>query len=228
MLLVRRDGNVNMEELMIAEAPATSEHACTAPRTRDGKANARRAKVVQAARELFLQQGFHATGIARIAQASGVLVGQIYRDFANKEAIVAALVGEDLDRCMRPKELCAARESGDRDAVRAWLRGYVSGAEVPNVGMVMEIMAESARNDRIADVFKGVDSVMQAQLTAALSDLAPPGAEPARIACLVDAVRIMGGGSFHHWLSEGKGPADPVIDMLMSLIDREIAALTES
>lgn len=205
-----------------------NDDAGTMPLNRDGRANARRAKVVQAARELFIEQGFHATGIARIAQSSGVLVGQIYRDFANKEAIVAALVEEDLDRCLRPNELCVAHESGDREAVRAWLRGYVSGATVPDVRMVMEIMAESARNDRIADVFKGVDSVMRAQLTAALSDLAPPGAAPARIACLVDAVRIMGGGSFHHWLSEGKGPAEPVIDMLMNLIDREIAALAES
>jgi hypothetical protein len=65
-------------------------------------------------------------------------------------------------------------------------------------------------------------------LTAALSDLAPPGAAPERVACLADAVRIMGGGSFHHWLSEGKGPAAAVIDMLMDLIDREIAALAES
>lgn len=204
------------------------ERVCTSPRSRDGKANARRAKVVQAARELFVEHGFHATGIARIAQVSGVLVGQIYRDFANKEAIVAALVEEDLDRCLRPAELCAARESGDRAAVRAWLRRYVSGAEIPDVRMVMEIMAESARNDRIADVFREVDSRMHAQLTAALSDLAPPGAAPARIACLVDAVRIMGGGSFHHWLSDGTGPAEPVIDMLMRLIDREIAALAES
>lgn len=203
---------------VIGEADAAS-------RTRDGKADARRAKVVQAARELFVEQGFHATGIARIAQASGVLVGQIYRDFANKEAIVAALVGQEIDRCLRPNELFAARETGDRDAVRTWLRGYLSGAEVPDVRMVMEIMAESARNDRIAEVFRGVDSLLRAQLSAALSDLAPPEADPGRIACLADAVRIMGGGSFHHWLSEGRGPAEPVIDMLMSLIDREIAAL---
>ncbi|MEH3100694.1 TetR/AcrR family transcriptional regulator [Sphingomonas adhaesiva] len=185
-------------------------------------------KVVQAARELFIEHGFHATGIARIAQASGVLVGQIYRDFANKEAIVAALVVEDLDRCLRPNELCAAGGSGDRDAIRAWLRNYLAGSEVTDVRLVMEIMAESARNDRIKEVFRSVDSLMRAQLTAALSALAPPGAAPERVACLTDAVRIMGGGSFHHWLSEGKGPAAPVVDMLMDLIEREIAALAGS
>ena len=214
-----------MEDARVEQLSDVIDHACPSPRTRDGKANARRSKVVQAARELFVEQGFHATGIARIAQASGVLVGQIYRDFANKEAIVAALVEEDLDRCLRPKQLYAARASGDRDAVRAWLRGYLSGSEVPDVRMVMEIMAESARNDRIAEIFREIDSLLRAQLSAALTDLAPDGVDPARIACLADAVRIMGGGSFHHWLSEGRGPAGPVIDMLMNLIDREIAAL---
>ncbi len=217
-----------MEDIRRGAVSEVIDATCTPPPNRDGKANARRSKVVQAARELFVEQGFHATGIARIAQASGVLVGQIYRDFANKEAIVAALVEEDLDRCLRPNELCAAHQSGDREAVRAWLRGYLSGAEIPDVRLVMEIMAESARNDRIAAVFRGIDQLLLAQLTAALTDLAPPGASATRIACLAQTVRIMGGGSFHHWLSEGRGPPPPVIDMLMSLIDRELAALAES
>ena len=48
------------------------------------------------ARTLFTEQGFHRTGVAQIAAASGIKVGQIYRDFADKEAIVAAIVESDL------------------------------------------------------------------------------------------------------------------------------------
>ena len=61
------------------------------PNARAGRATARREKVIQAARTAFKANGFHATGIAQIAHASGVAVGQIYRDFANKEAIVAEI-----------------------------------------------------------------------------------------------------------------------------------------
>ncbi|WP_443018235.1 helix-turn-helix domain-containing protein [Sphingobium sp. TKS] len=41
-------------------------------------------------RDLFVKRGFHQTGMAQIASSSGIAVGQIYRDFANKEAIIAA------------------------------------------------------------------------------------------------------------------------------------------
>ncbi|RZM06398.1 MAG: TetR/AcrR family transcriptional regulator, partial [Sphingomonas sp.] len=37
------------------------------------------------ARRLFVEHGFHSTGIALIAKESGVAVQQLYRDFPSKE-----------------------------------------------------------------------------------------------------------------------------------------------
>ena len=59
------------------------------------RAEARREKLIEAARALFAENGFHATGMAEIARRSGIAVGQIYRDFAGKEDIVAEIVTRD-------------------------------------------------------------------------------------------------------------------------------------
>ena len=61
----------------------------------ESRAALRRRRITDAARKLFVANGFHATGMAQLAKASGIAVGQIYRDFAAKEDIVAALVTAD-------------------------------------------------------------------------------------------------------------------------------------
>ncbi|WP_164518929.1 TetR/AcrR family transcriptional regulator [Sphingomonas sp. ABOLG] len=82
--------------------------------------------MIQAAREAFAATGFHGTGMAQIAQTSGIAVGQIYRDFANKEAIVAEIVARDLEDFLSERGLCAAGATGDPAVVRAWIGQFVA------------------------------------------------------------------------------------------------------
>ena len=65
---------------------------------RAGRATQRRAHILEISRRLFIENGFHGTGVAQIASASGIKVGQIYRDFASKEDIIAAIAARDLTR----------------------------------------------------------------------------------------------------------------------------------
>lgn len=52
----------------------------------------RRISILDAAQQLFLQEGYAATSIADIRAACGASVGSIYHAFASKEAIAIALV----------------------------------------------------------------------------------------------------------------------------------------
>jgi AcrR family transcriptional regulator len=74
----------------------------------ENRADARRRHLVDTARKLFIENGFHATGMAQISEQSGIAVGQIYRDFACKEEIVAAIVSRDCAQLMDAKQLEAA------------------------------------------------------------------------------------------------------------------------
>ena len=128
------------------------------PSDREAKALARREKVEEAARHLFAEHGFHGTGIAQISKLSGVLVGQIYRDFENKEAIVAAIVERDMSEFLGDDDLCSASQQCDDAAVRQWIARFIACAEVKNLRLVAEIMAESARNERVAAIFTAIDA----------------------------------------------------------------------
>ncbi|MFD2138543.1 TetR/AcrR family transcriptional regulator [Novosphingobium resinovorum] len=81
----------------------------------------RRQHLLDTARRIFVEKGFHQVSIAQIAQASGIAVGQIYRDFANKEEIVAAICEANLIAWLEEAKLQAAVERRDFTAIRAWI-----------------------------------------------------------------------------------------------------------
>ncbi|TPG64019.1 TetR/AcrR family transcriptional regulator [Ewingella americana] len=53
---------------------------------------ARRDQIIAASRVCFRKHGFHGAGMAEIAKMSRLSVGQIYRYFANKDAIIEEIV----------------------------------------------------------------------------------------------------------------------------------------
>lgn len=58
-----------------------------------------RQRILAAAKELFVQQGYKKTTIRQIVEKSGVLTGSIYYFFKNKEDIFQSLVMELLRQC---------------------------------------------------------------------------------------------------------------------------------
>jgi len=60
--------------------------------SKDARISARRDQIVAAARLCFRKHGFHGAGMAEIAKTSQLSVGQIYRYFANKDAIIEEIV----------------------------------------------------------------------------------------------------------------------------------------
>ncbi len=195
------------------------------PRDRSGKANARRAKIVQAARELFAEHGFHATSMARLSERSGVLVGQIYRDFANKEAIVAALVEHDLDEYLGGDELCAARCTADRMMVREWIARFIACEDLNDTRLIAEIMAEANRNPRIAEIFDAMDDRLRGQLVRALRIIVPQATDEARVAQLAESILIIAGGMCQRRLMKARYTDPDALALLMTFIDTEIAAI---
>jgi AcrR family transcriptional regulator len=172
----------------------TTAEAADAPLPRNEKANARRSKVIQAARKLFAEAGFHNTGMAQISKESGVLVGQIYRDFANKEAIVAEMVEQDLDEFLFDGVLCNACATGDHGAVRAWIADFVACEEVEDARIFAEITAEAARNERIAAIFHMIDHRLRQQLILALRIIADADVADDRLETIANLILTVSWG----------------------------------
>lgn len=176
--------------------------------SRGEKATLRRHRLVEAARNLFGEHGFHGTGMAQIAEASGIRVGQIYRDFASKEDIIAAMVALDLSDFLDEAVLMQAIATQNRPGVRRWVLDLMIRKQQPDdTTLLPEILAEASRNPRVAAIMREGDQRIRRHLAAALAMLAPDAA-PARVRCVEELMMtlMMGGCSRRMALVEGDWP----------------------
>lgn len=195
---------------------------CGASKT---KSEERRGRVTEAARKLFIDNGFHATGIAQIAKESGVAVGQLYRDFSCKEDIVAAIVNTDCRTFMAADSLRLAIGNGDEDQVRDWIRQFVMPDDDEDSCLFAEILAEAARNTRIAAIFDDINNDVRVLMLEALSMLAPGASLAGRRSALADAILTMSLGMLHHQLIRPDLELTALVDTLLAIVDRDIDAL---
>ncbi len=128
------------------------------------RADARRAQIRAAAAECFRQHGFHGTSIAQISKRAGMSTGHIYHYFANKEAIIADIVAQDLARLLTlTAELRAAKDVKAAMIARA-VEGVQDNLDPETAGLQLEIVAEAARNPNIAAIVQAADRQCLASL----------------------------------------------------------------
>jgi len=129
------------------------------------RAEARRTQVRTAAAECFRLRGFHGTSIAQISKAAGMSTGHIYHYFENKEAIIADIVAQDLERLlMLTAELRASSDVKTAMIERA-VEGVQANLDPGAAGLQLEIVAEAARNPHIAGIVRAADKQCRDSLT---------------------------------------------------------------
>lgn len=106
-----------------ARAPAAARHAAEAAGTRE--------RLIEAAMELFVFQGYGNTGLAQIARKAGVLPGSLYYFFPTKEDLLHATL-ERRKQLLHPEVLQAIWERHDDPIERVFglLAGYRSMLEL--------------------------------------------------------------------------------------------------
>ena len=116
-----------------------------------------RDKLLAAARILFAEKGFHSSPMSELATRAGVSVGQIYRLFPGKDAIIRAMVEHDvLDDYRMLASISEQVEGGamsSAEALEAFARLPLSR---PDEGLIYEILAEAYRNPAIAELIAEV------------------------------------------------------------------------
>ncbi|WAC59612.1 TetR/AcrR family transcriptional regulator [Brevundimonas sp. SL130] len=139
-------------------------------KVREARAGARRQALIDAARALFSKQGFHQTGMAELAAASGVKMGQIYRDFGSKDDIIAAICEEDISLLLSDVRLFDDSRAGSPEALRTWIDDYVDHQpRVDQCRMMTEIAAEAGRNPRVAQILVDLESRLLTSLDSTLN-----------------------------------------------------------
>jgi AcrR family transcriptional regulator len=226
MLLVRRTPQVNHAKrrgTIDETPPERTSSCCPPPRTA-----ARRDRVIDAARRLIAEQGFHNAGIAQIARDSGVLVGQIYRDFASKEDIVVAIAERDTRAFLNDEGLRKALATGDAAGLRAWIARLVAcDEEGTDRRIIAEIIAEASRSEKIAGIVHHIPAAMRRDLLAALDRLVPGEARRERREMLAEVILTIAGGVFQRRLTEEDRPSAAVVEALVDGILGRIDQLAQ-
>ena len=166
---------------------------------------------------------FHATGVAQIAKKSEVAVGQIYRDFDAKEEIVAAIVETDCRKVLARESLHRAISLGESDVVRDWIRQFIVPSEKKDSeALFAEIIAESARNGRIAAIFKRADDEVRGDMLAALALIAPGSHLAERRSLLASLILAQSLGLMQHRLLHREPDSTVVAHKMLAIVEREI------
>lgn len=164
----------------------------------------RRNEIVTAARECVLRRGFHASSMAEIAARAQMSVGQVYRYFANKEAIVHAIV----ERIVSQRLEWVASTARQIDRPRMLARRLFSDerAEKDDHALLLEVTAEATRNPAVAEIVRAADRRLHAQGVEAVRQ-DHPHLSDREISARVEFMAVLAEGTAFRRLTDH--PADP-------------------
>jgi AcrR family transcriptional regulator len=122
-----------------------------APTPRSERAELRRNQVLDAAKRRFREFGFHSTSMAEIAHEADMSVGHIYRYFPSKESLIEGIVRQDID--LQLEELRGTLGDAPDNILAAlvarWTTSLDLAVDGDRTALMIEIMAETARNPKI-------------------------------------------------------------------------------
>ncbi|MEO6340145.1 MAG: TetR/AcrR family transcriptional regulator [Caulobacteraceae bacterium] len=183
------------------------------------KAEARRQQILDAACNCVRQAGFHGASMAEIAQAADLSVGQIYRYFENKEAIIAAIVAQD-HAAMREK--FARLEASGRCLAEAVISECSQAVEhnydPERAALVLEVLAEAARNPRVAAIVRAADANERALVCKLLEPLSPSDRCEAEMTARGEVLMMLFDGMIMRSVNHPEGDKVAIADVMRSVI----------
>jgi AcrR family transcriptional regulator len=108
---------------------------------RAAQAEATRAALVDAARRLFVEKGYHQTGTEEVVAVAGVGTrGALYHHFADKQALFeAAFIAVEQDLVMEAAKNLADPADGALNQLRQGLIGFLDASLTPHVQRILLI-----------------------------------------------------------------------------------------
>lgn len=131
---------------------------------------AQRLRILAAARQRFIEQGFHAATMESIAQAAGVSTGLSYRYFQNKRALILALIEQNLE-----EERTGLQGLSPAASVKNFVDDLAQvfrerGAESWNAVLFSEITAAGTRDEEIGKALEHAEGVARDDFIAWLKE----------------------------------------------------------
>lgn len=141
--------------------------------------NDRGAEILTLIRSAFAEKGFDGASMQDLARAAGMSVGNFYRYFPSKDAIIAAMAAYDMAEM--EEDFAALQVSDDPLAlIRQKIRYKISDACSDHGRLWSEITAAAQRRPEVAQISCGVEDVVARNLVQVFARLAGVPAESAQ------------------------------------------------
>lgn len=148
--------------------------------------------------------------------------GHIYHYFENKEAIIGAIVAQDVEHRLALTRIF--REvGGARVSLRSHVKEAISKQFDPDAAALrVEIIAEAARNPRIAEIVQQADLVGRQGLAAAIRDIRMRNGhddDPGTIEEMVELFSALYGGVQLRMIKHPELIVDALSDRIVGVIE---------
>lgn len=196
------------------------------PKVSETHLKARRQQILDAARRCFGNRGFHQTTMQEIYQEAGLSAGSIYRYFASKEELIAALAEEAREK--RPVQREATDPSRGQghslcdifEAQFAVL--HRSKKVVEGIHLDFDLFSESKRNERIGEIVQSyisdyIDTLASVVEESREAGRAGPSLDARSIAIVLSAQSL---GLFIHQLVQPEVDIEAVIQTFYALLGK--------
>jgi AcrR family transcriptional regulator len=183
----------------------------------------RSAEILDAVRHAFADKGFDGTSMQDLARAAGMSVGNFYRYFPSKAAIVEGLIARDLQEI--EAEFGAIVQSDDpRAALRAAIRHHIVSDHCSKDGRIMaEISAAALRKPEVGCIAQQMETRIGDYLTAVfarITGLSPEDCAHRFHAHAVFMIMLVKASASHPGQDEGQ--RSNLTDLILRTIDRTI------
>ena len=196
----------------------------TEPATKRTDAEARRQQIVDAASACARRSGFHGASMAEIAQAAGMSVGQIYRYFENKEAIIAAIVARDMAEM---RDRYSELKDGDAPVLEAILTKCSNALdelyETERAALTLEVVAEAARNPKVGAILQAADAEEREMQQELLRDVIPAGCDEAEAIARGEVISMLFEGMTMRGVNNPAGDRKAIARVLRSTLRHLLA-----
>ncbi|MFC5508955.1 MULTISPECIES: TetR/AcrR family transcriptional regulator [Hyphomicrobiales] len=160
--------------------------------------NERRTRILDAAESVFARAGFHAATMQDVAAEAGMSPGNLYRYFASKDAIIAAMAERDRQQIAADFAALDPAKGPLLDQLEALGRRHLVEEPRERAILCIQIWAEAARNPEMARMCAAIDGTVVGGLAEAIAGAKANGELPADLdeARFLQAIFMMADGFF--------------------------------
>lgn len=130
------------------------------------RASVQRDRILHAARQCFIDHGFHSASMSSIADAAGMSAGLIYRYFESKNAIILAIIERQLQE--KRADIASLQPGADfaQRVGQVVSRWRACDQHAMNPALFLEMSALGSRDPQIGNALRDADLVTRADFAA--------------------------------------------------------------